>query len=62
MNIYVGLPLVVLLAEKYPVIAFDISDSRIAELKTGVDSTLEVLEKEKIINPNITYTPDPASL
>ena len=39
---YVGLPLAVAFAEKYPVMGFDIKKERIEELKEGVDSTLEV--------------------
>ncbi|MCW1963136.1 nucleotide sugar dehydrogenase [Chryseobacterium viscerum] len=39
---YVGLPLARLFATKYPVVGFDINQKRIAELNTGVDSTLEV--------------------
>ncbi|KFF05232.1 nucleotide sugar dehydrogenase [Flavobacterium reichenbachii] len=39
---YVGLPLARLFATKYPVVGFDINESRIAGLKSGVDSTLEV--------------------
>ena len=39
---YVGLPLARLFATKYPVVGFDINHSRIAELNTGIDSTLEV--------------------
>jgi UDP-N-acetyl-D-galactosamine dehydrogenase len=39
---YVGLPLARLFATKYPVIGFDINQSRIKELNTGHDSTLEV--------------------
>jgi UDP-N-acetyl-D-galactosamine dehydrogenase len=39
---YVGLPLARLLATKYPVIGFDINQSRIAELNSGHDATLEV--------------------
>jgi len=39
---YVGLPLARLFATKFPVIGFDINQSRINELRTGVDSTLEV--------------------
>lgn len=41
---YVGLPLARLFATKYPVIGFDINHSRIAALKTGIDSTLEIDE------------------
>lgn len=39
---YVGLPLAVLFAKKYPVIGYDISQKRIEELKKGQDLTLEV--------------------
>lgn len=39
---YVGLPLARLFATKYPVIGFDINEQRIASLKTGTDTTLEV--------------------
>lgn len=41
---YVGLPLARLFATKYPVIGFDINQSRIAELNSGQDATLEVEE------------------
>ncbi|TEB43655.1 nucleotide sugar dehydrogenase [Flavobacterium circumlabens] len=39
---YVGLPLARLFATKYSVIGFDINESRIASLKSGTDTTLEV--------------------
>ena len=39
---YVGLPLARLFATKYPVVGFDINTSRVAELMSGIDSTLEV--------------------
>jgi UDP-N-acetyl-D-galactosamine dehydrogenase len=39
---YVGLPLAVAFAEKYPVIGFDIDVHRINELLSGKDRTLEV--------------------
>ena len=42
---YVGLPLARLFATKYPVVGFDINQQRIAELKDGIDKTLEI-EKE----------------
>lgn len=42
---YVGLPLARLFATKYPVIGFDINQSRIQELRAGVDSTLEVADE-----------------
>ena len=39
---YVGLPLARLFATKYPVVGFDINAARVAELRQGHDSTLEV--------------------
>lgn len=39
---YVGLPLAVEFAKKYPVTGFDINQNRVNELLTGRDSTLEV--------------------
>ena len=39
---YVGLPLAVAFAEKYPVVGFDINRNRVNELLNGVDSTLEI--------------------
>lgn len=39
---YVGLPLARLFATKYPVIGFDINESRVSSLKSGTDTTLEV--------------------
>jgi UDP-N-acetyl-D-galactosamine dehydrogenase len=39
---YVGLPLARLLATKYSVVGFDINVIRVAELKLGTDSTLEI--------------------
>ncbi|MEA1787621.1 nucleotide sugar dehydrogenase [Arenibacter sp. GZD96] len=39
---YVGLPLARLFATKYPVVGFDINTTRVAEIQSGMDSTLEV--------------------
>jgi UDP-N-acetyl-D-glucosamine/UDP-N-acetyl-D-galactosamine dehydrogenase len=39
---YVGLPLAVEFAKKYPVTGFDIKRDRIEELRNGVDHTLEI--------------------
>lgn len=39
---YVGLPLARLFATKYSVVGFDINESRVNELMSGIDSTLEV--------------------
>ena len=43
---YVGLPLAVAFAKKYPVIGFDINERRVKELQQGKDVTLEVSESE----------------
>ena len=42
---YVGLPLARLFATKYPVVGFDINQSRIEALRSGSDSTLEVSDE-----------------
>lgn len=63
---YVGLPLARLFATKYPVVGFDINKSRIAELQSGIDSTLEVedsilqgvLKNELNIESNGLYCTD----
>jgi len=53
---YVGLPLARLFATKYPVVGFDINESRVATLKSGTDTTLEVddetLQKVLVANSN----------
>ncbi len=48
---YVGLPLAVAFAEKYPVLGFDINQARIDELRRGVDRTLEV-ETDELLTVN----------
>ena len=42
---YVGLPLARLFATKYPVVGFDINQTRIDLLRSGTDSTLEVSDE-----------------
>lgn len=42
---YVGLPLAVAFAEKYPVIGFDINQNRVSQLQQGTDHTLEVSDE-----------------
>jgi UDP-N-acetyl-D-galactosamine dehydrogenase len=39
---YVGLPLAVALARRFPTVGYDVSETRVAELKRGVDRTGEV--------------------
>jgi len=43
---YVGLPLAVEFAKKYPVTGFDIKQERVDTLKQGLDTTLEVTAEE----------------
>ena len=43
---YVGLPLCVEFAKKYPTVGFDISQSRVDELAAGFDRTLEVADAD----------------
>jgi UDP-N-acetyl-D-galactosamine dehydrogenase len=43
---YVGLPLAVEFGKSFKTLGFDISEARIAELKAGRDSTLEVSAEE----------------
>jgi len=54
---YVGLPLARLFATKYPVVGFDINESRVASLNSGEDTTLEVdhdtLKKVLVDNANV---------
>jgi len=53
---YVGLPLARLFATKYPVVGFDINQSRVEELKMGNDHTLEV-ETEVLRSVLIDFNP-----
>jgi UDP-N-acetyl-D-galactosamine dehydrogenase len=68
---YVGLPLAVAFAEKYPVLGFDINQSRIDDLRNGVDKTLEVSNEEllsvvsaglSVEQPGLHVTNDPSLL
>ena len=43
---YVGLPLAVEFAKKYPTIGYDINSSRVNEIMNGHDHTFEVEEIE----------------
>lgn len=49
---YVGLPLAHAFSEKYQVVGFDINKSRVDELNSGFDRTLELSEKQ--VNEAIT--------
>ena len=58
---YVGLPLAVALARKHDVVGFDVSERRVAELRSGLDSTSEVTADE-LGAVEFTITNDPATL
>lgn len=53
---YVGLPLAVEFGKKYQTLGFDISQSRVNELKAGKDSTLEVSAAELAEITNLSYS------
>lgn len=63
---YVGLPLARLFATRYPVVGFDINSSRVFELKTGRDATLEVeedvLKRVLLAHAPHSQTPPPTGL
>ncbi|MDB3933994.1 Vi polysaccharide biosynthesis UDP-N-acetylglucosamine C-6 dehydrogenase TviB [Luminiphilus sp.] len=59
---YVGLPLAVEFSKKYPVIGFDINQSRIRELQSGTDSTLEVSDKELSEAKALFFSSDKSAL
>jgi len=52
---YVGLPLAIEFAKKYPTVGFDITTKRINELKNAIDTTLEVDTEvlSSVLAPNI---------
>lgn len=59
---YVGLPLAVAFAEKYPVLGFDINENRIKELRNGVDKTLEVESHELLSVVGSEFTVEKSGL
>jgi UDP-N-acetyl-D-galactosamine dehydrogenase len=59
---YVGLPLAVEFGKKYSVIGFDVNETRISELKSGVDRTLEIDIKELGLASYLSYTSNLADL
>ena len=59
---YVGLPLAVEFGRRYPTVGFDVKTSRIDELISGTDSTLEVPDKELAEASNLKLTDDAADL
>ena len=59
---YVGLPLAVEFGKKYPVKGFDIRPERVAELRAGRDSTLEVEPEELRQAAHLTFCSDAQAL
>ncbi len=53
---YVGLPLAVEFGKKCPVVGFDINPARIAELRLGNDSTLEVESAEMAAAQSLSFS------
>ena len=56
---YVGLPLAVEFGKKFETIGFDINESRVKDLKRGIDNTLEVIPEELLHATMLTYTTNP---
>lgn len=59
---YVGLPLAVEFGKTRPVLGFDINQSRIDELRTGKDSTLEVTSEDLRRATGLEYSCDRGAL
>ncbi len=58
---YVGLPLAMAFAKKWPVIGFDVSSERIKEIRAGRDRTGEV-EASALATAGIEFTDEPGRL
>jgi UDP-N-acetyl-D-galactosamine dehydrogenase len=59
---YVGLPLAVEFGKTRPVLGFDINDARIAELRAGKDSTLEVDLKDLLAATQLEFSSSSSNL
>ena len=59
---YVGMPLAVEFGKIYPTIGFDINAQRIAELRQGVDLTLEVSREELAAADRLVFSTEPQDL
>lgn len=53
---YVGLPLAVEFGRHFPTIGFDINEKRIAELKAGIDKTLECSAEQFRLAERLSFT------
>jgi UDP-N-acetyl-D-galactosamine dehydrogenase len=59
---YVGLPLALAFARKWPVTGFDISEKRVAELQAGTDTTLAATPEALHGARNLSFTTNPADM
>ncbi len=59
---YVGLPVAVAFASRYDVIGYDVKAHRVAELRDGIDVTLEVPAEELLAAQRLRFTSDPVDL
>jgi UDP-N-acetyl-D-glucosamine/UDP-N-acetyl-D-galactosamine dehydrogenase len=59
---YVGLPLAVEFGKHFPTAGFDIKEERIAELKRGVDTTLETTGEELRAAKRLQFSADKSAL
>ena len=59
---YVGLPLAIEFSKKFDVIGFDINESRVNELVSGFDRTLEVEARDLEQSKKLTFTSLPADI
>ena len=59
---YVGLPLAVEFGKKYKTIGYDINQTRISELDSGKDSTLEVSQADLEDLPLLTFTQEESQI
>lgn len=59
---YVGLPIAVYMARRFPVVGFDVNKRRVDELKRGIDRTKEVTAEEFRAGRAVSYTANPDDL
>jgi UDP-N-acetyl-D-galactosamine dehydrogenase len=53
---YVGLPLAVEFGKKYLTVGFDVNETRLDQLRDGVDTTLELNKQELSASVNLSFT------
>ncbi|MCD6533604.1 MAG: nucleotide sugar dehydrogenase, partial [Deltaproteobacteria bacterium] len=59
---YVGLPLAVEFGKQFPTLGFDINQTRLQQLQSGQDTTLEVTAAELVNADKLKYTANPDDL